>query len=286
MDTSIRIKKKKKPKKRGSSSFDVRYYQEVMDYAPFPVVVGRLSDNKILYTNEKASRFFNLSLDAHAKLFFGPNYLGPGEYTGLLNRLLSDGYVEDYTVTLRTDKKTSCCVLVTANLMHSEGGDLIFLSFNDISELQKTKENLRRETLSLEEARTALRVVLGQIEKSRTNLEDRLLHNVKELVMPYLNKLREQPLVNEQMRYLDIIETYLKDLVSPFMERIATAEMNLTLTEKKVARLIRDGMTVKEISSIMNVSESAINLHRQHIRNKMGLNGSKTSLRKYLLSLR
>jgi DNA-binding NarL/FixJ family response regulator len=55
--------------------------------------------------------------------------------------------------------------------------------------------------------------------------------------------------------------------------------------EIKVAGLLKDGKTVKEIASILGVSASAVNLHRQHIRNKLGLKNEKINLRTYLYSL-
>ncbi len=58
-----------------------------------------------------------------------------------------------------------------------------------------------------------------------------------------------------------------------------------TPTEIRVANLIREGKTIKEIAGILGVSENAINHHRQNIRNKLGLNKQKVNLRTHLLSL-
>jgi len=52
-----------------------------------------------------------------------------------------------------------------------------------------------------------------------------------------------------------------------------------------VASLIRDGKKTKEIAKVMNVSKSAIDLHRNHIRSKLGLNNKKVNLRSYLSAL-
>jgi DNA-binding CsgD family transcriptional regulator len=58
-----------------------------------------------------------------------------------------------------------------------------------------------------------------------------------------------------------------------------------TPTEIRVANLIRDGKTIKEIAEISGISENAVNHHRQNIRNKLGLNKQKINLKTYLMSL-
>ena len=61
--------------------------------------------------------------------------------------------------------------------------------------------------------------------------------------------------------------------------------VNLTPTELKVADLVRDGRTSKEIASLLNLSYNTIMFHRHNIRGKLGLKKKKTNLRSYLRSL-
>jgi len=60
--------------------------------------------------------------------------------------------------------------------------------------------------------------------------------------------------------------------------------MNLTNREIQVAGFIKEGRTTKEIAELLNISESAINIHRFNIRRKLGLN-KMHNLHSYLLSL-
>jgi DNA-binding NarL/FixJ family response regulator len=149
---------------------------------------------------------------------------------------------------------------------------------------ERTKE-LRMKSLSLEEVNTALKVLLEQREKDKNELEDKILFNVRKLILPYCSSLKQRQLDDEQRTYLDVLETNLKNIISPFAKRLTSIHENFTPLEIKVADFIRDGKTVKEIAAAFGVSESAINLHRQHIRNKLGLNNQKINLRTYLLSL-
>ena len=149
---------------------------------------------------------------------------------------------------------------------------------------ERTKE-LRMKSLSLEELNTALKVLLEQREKDKNELEDRILFNVKKLILPYLESLKQKYLNDEQRTCLDVLETNLKNIISPFAKKLTSIHQSFTPQEIKVADFIRDGKTVKEIALAFGVSESAINLHRQHIRNKLKLNNQKVNLRTYLLSL-
>ena len=72
----------------------------------------------------------------------------------------------------------------------------VVVSHEEITDLKLTEEALRksREALeeqkqSLEEANIALKVLLKQREDDRLELENKVLSNVKELVLPYVAKL-------------------------------------------------------------------------------------------------
>jgi PAS domain S-box-containing protein len=155
----------------------------------------------------------------------------------------------------------------------------------DVTERKKAEEELKTKSLNLEEVNAALRVLLRQREQDKDEMEGRILDNVKKLVLPYVERLKEKRLDEEQKVYLDILETNLKHVMSPFVQKMASAYAEFTRSEILVANLIRDGKTIKEIAAISGVSENAINRHRQNIRNKLGLNGRKVSLKVHLMSL-
>ena len=155
----------------------------------------------------------------------------------------------------------------------------------DITKRKETEEDLRAKSRSLEEVNTALKVLLDQREKDKDELQDNILLNVKKLVLPSLDSLRQKTLNEEQRSYLDVLETNLNNIVSPFAKKLTSIHEKLTPQEIKVADFIRDGKTVKEIAAALGVSKNAVNRHRQHIRNKLGLNNQKINLRTHLLSL-
>lgn len=137
----------------------------------------------------------------------------------------------------------------------------------------------------LEEMNEALKILLARAEDERKHGEDRIQSNVKELVLPYIAKLKETGLNTEQMTYLEIIETTIQNVFSSFLQKITSKQYHFTPKEIQVATLIREGKTTKQIADIMKVTRSAIGLHRHHIRNKLGLGKAKVNLRSYLLSM-
>jgi DNA-binding NarL/FixJ family response regulator len=127
--------------------------------------------------------------------------------------------------------------------------------------------------------------LLTQRDKARRDLEERVLSNVKELVVPYADKLKKNGLDMEQMTYLRILQSNLNDIVSPFVHQLSLKYSALTPTEIQVAQLIREGKTAREIGALLNSSKKTIESHRQSIRTKLGTKDTKANLRSYLLSM-
>jgi DNA-binding CsgD family transcriptional regulator len=100
-----------------------------------------------------------------------------------------------------------------------------------------------------------------------------------------VEKLKATTLDEKQKTFLEILEANLTDIISPFLKKLSSQYLNLTPTEIQVANLIREGKATKEIAEILNISERAIEFHRNNIRDKLGLKKSKTNLRSYLLTL-
>lgn len=165
------------------------------------------------------------------------------------------------------------------------------VSHEDITALKLTEEalNRSREALeeqkqSLEEANIALKVLLKQRENDKLELEQRFLSNVKSLVLPYVQKLKNARLKPKEKTMVDIIETHLNDIVSPLLQQFANANIILTPQEIQVASLVKDGKTSKEIADILNITEATVNFHRKNLRIKFGLKNKQTNLRSYLIS--
>ena len=109
--------------------------------------------------------------------------------------------------------------------------------------------------------------------------------NVKELLLPYLEELNKGRLDAKSKMQVSILETNLKNIISPFTHRLSSKYSGFTPREIQVANLIRQGKGTKEISESMGVSRSAINLYRNNIRKKLGISKDKSNLVTFLSSL-
>jgi PAS domain S-box-containing protein len=236
----------------------------------FAAVMGRTSDEIIGLT------VFDLQPEDLAQ-----------KYREMDLRLFSEPGVQTYETSLVYADGARHDVIFNKATLHSKDGSpagIIGVIF-DITQRKETERELEAKSLSLEEVNTALKVLLRQREKDKDEVEDHILHNVKELVLPYVDRLKQRHMDQQQAAYLNILETNLKNIISPFMQKLTSIHGSFTPAEINVANFIRDGKTVKEIAKTIGVSESSVNTHRQHIRNKLGLTNQKTNLRTYLMSL-
>ena len=112
-----------------------------------------------------------------------------------------------------------------------------------------------------------------------------MLFNVRQLVEPNIEKLKKSRLTERQKNLLDIIESNLNEIVSPFARGLSNSFMKLTPTEIQVANHIRQGKTTKEIADMLNLSVKTIEFHRDNIRTKIGIKNKKINLRTHLLSI-
>lgn len=150
--------------------------------------------------------------------------------------------------------------------------------------LKKRGEELEIKSRDLEEANTALRVLLKNRDEDKIEFEENLMFNVKEMVEPYLEKLGNSRLNGWQQSCLGVLKSNLNDITSPFAHRLSSKYFNLTASEFQVAKLVMNGKRSKEIASLLNVSEKTIEAHRKNIRKKLGLRNKKANLRAHLLS--
>ncbi len=146
---------------------------------------------------------------------------------------------------------------------------------------QRTFE-LEEKSRHLEDANAALRALLSMREQDNKTFGEKVVLNVRELILPYLDRLKNtsgEPNVD----LIDILEANLNDIISPFMKTVAS--LSFTPTEAEIANLIRNGKSIKEIANLLHVSPRSVERHRYNIRKKLKLTNEKVNLYSYLLSI-
>jgi len=154
-----------------------------------------------------------------------------------------------------------------------------------IERLQQAEITLRLRAKELEESNTALKVLLKQRELDQHEFQNNMLSNIKHLIMPYIEKLKRSRAMSDELVYINIIESNLKDIVSPFSAKLSYQYLDFTPREIMIADLIKDGKKDKEILEILNVSLDTVKAHRKNIRKKLAINNTKINLRTKLLSI-
>ena len=257
-------------------------YRDLVDNALVGIYKTNIRGDH-LYGNEALARMLEFeSLEDLLPTPVSERYKNPEDRKSFIKYLKETGKVLNFELELVTMTGKTRNVLLNAVLE----GDEISGMMLDITDRKESEQELKMKSLSLEELNAALRVLLEQRQKDRNELEDNIFHNVKELVLPYIDTLKQRHLDEQQKMYLDVLDRNLKNIISPFIQKMRSVYANFTPAEIKVANLVREGKTAKEIAVILGVAETSINTHKQRIRNKLGLAHQKTNLKTYLMSLK
>jgi PAS domain S-box-containing protein len=151
--------------------------------------------------------------------------------------------------------------------------------------LRRREQELEEKSRNLEDANTALKVLLKRREDDKAELEEKVICNVRELILPYIENLKITPVDSHQLNQLKILERNTSEIISPFLRTLSSKHPNLTPMEIKVINFIKEGRTTKEMAGLLNVSARTVEVHRDNIRKKLGLRNKKANLKSYLMAL-
>jgi PAS domain S-box-containing protein len=161
----------------------------------------------------------------------------------------------------------------------------------EIEERKRAERKLRRREKELEaqshhlaEVNTALKVLLKQRDANKRELAENVLGNVNVLIHPYIERLKNSRLNTNQETLVSILDSNLNNIISPFITRLSSRFMNFTPMEIRVANLVKEGKTNKEMAELLCLSKNTILFHRHNIRTKLGLKKTRINLRSFLLS--
>jgi len=192
----------------------------------------------------------------------------------------------------RKDGRTIICRVNAARIGGSLTSRKIVATYEDITELKKAQDTLNQQTreledktCNLEETNIALKVLLKRIEEDRSEIEESVVKNVKELAMPLIEKIKTTRMDHKTAGYVSMMESTLMDIISPFARRLSSKFLKLTPSETYVANLLKDGKTSKEIAEVLNITVRGVEFHRNRIRMKLGIKNKKENLRTHLLSI-
>ncbi len=174
-----------------------------------------------------------------------------------------------------------------SDIIKAGAADFIAKPFQ-LSELKAKMERIDRERKiqrELQELNIAMGVLLHRAEKDKAILSENVVSNVKALILPYVDKLKKGHLDAEYRAYIEVLETNLSEICSPFMKNLSLQYAHISSMEIQVARLIKACKRNKEIASILGIFLNTVMTHRYRLRSKLGLKQEKVNLRSYLNSI-
>lgn len=155
-----------------------------------------------------------------------------------------------------------------------------------IIERKRAEENLKKSGIvireqkkALERKNIALQEILAQIEIEKKKIKDDIVANVEQILLPNVEKLKIR---GAAIEYIDLLEQNLKEIASTFGTKISTINTQLTQREIEICIMVKNGLSTKEIASLLNIACHTVEKHRARIRNKFNLKNTKVNLNTYL----
>ena len=209
-----------------------------------------------------------------------------------LSELVRDKEIKFETIH-RDATENTFPVEVKATIIPFNGEICCMAICRDISQHKHNEDNLQvinreldlrvqERTMELSDTNVALTVLLKKREKDQDILAKQMLLNVNELVDPFLERLKNHKLTERQRLLVDVIQTNIKELTSPFTSKYSSKMIQLTPTEIQVANLVKQGKPSKEIAEIMELSPGTVNIHRKNIRKKLNISHQNINLQTVL----
>ena len=156
-----------------------------------------------------------------------------------------------------------------------------------IKQVEKAAFELDQSKAESYEANTALKVILKMRETESSDAKHLLILELKQEVMPFLQRLQNSSRDPKHIRLLSTLEANLQRLISSYgsSTSLSSAYTNLTPKEIQVASMVREGASTKAIAATLSLSPETISIHRKNIRKKLGLESKANNLRSYLVTI-
>ena len=151
--------------------------------------------------------------------------------------------------------------------------------------IKQREQELEIKSARLEEANAALRAILRQRDEDIKEMEQTFFSNLKFTVLPYIDRLKDIMPDHSGRELIRLVEAELNQIASPFLRRLAAVEKILTPQEMKIASLIKEDKSSKQIADLLNLSLATVNFHRRNLRDKLGLKNQGGNLSSYLKTL-
>lgn len=145
-------------------------FRTLLETAPFPVVITRIADGRVLYINQQATAWFGVPQDAAGGRSARDYYVLPEQRDAMVDQVRRQQLVRDMEVLLRRENGEQRWVLLSVQPIFFDGDPATFTAFNDISERKNAEVALR-------EVNDRMREQLQEIERLRSALQEQAIRD-------------------------------------------------------------------------------------------------------------
>jgi PAS domain S-box-containing protein len=121
-----------------------RMSRELMESAPFPIVVVDIGSGRAAYVNRRAEQLFKVSNERLAGYSVVDFYANPDDRNRVYEVIRESGAIVDLEMMMRSSDGASFWALVSARQVELEGRPCLFAAIRDISDRRRAEQALGR----------------------------------------------------------------------------------------------------------------------------------------------
>ena len=148
-------------------------------------------------------------------------------------------------------------------------------------DLLSYKSQSERLNEQLVETNNALSVLVKNIERTQKETERAFVKKIRAVIIPIIDSMRQDQKLKHYHPELTMLSTHIEELTDGISSDSKILD-TLTVTELRIASLIKNGLKTEEIANYLYISPETVKTHRKNIRKKLKLNNSLYNLRHYL----
>lgn len=154
-------------------------YRNLLETAPFPVVITRLRDGILRYGNRRAEAQFGIKRGEGIGRQASDFYLNVADRDQFLDRLMKETIVTDQELRLRAGDGHTFWAQLSAAIIEFESEPAIFTSINDISARKQAEDEVRQLNTELEQRVAERTAELETVNKELETFTYSVSHDLK-----------------------------------------------------------------------------------------------------------
>lgn len=198
--------------------------------------------------------------------------------------LYIDGVILDITERQKAEKELKKLIDELEQRVEARTSELL----KSTQELQSGQEELLGHKLEMEkvnkellDTNIAVSVLAKNINKNREEAEKKIALTINSDIMPIIANLKDYKTHKNHRSELDVLSAHLNDITTS-LSNGTDIIVRLSPSEMRVAAMIKNGLTGKEIATKLNISLDTVKTHRKNIRKKLKIHNSDINLANYL----